>query len=100
MRMCLSKIYEKSDAELNAVYRSILKGFSDYSNPNRHVEDLRKTERRWIAYRDAQCKAQYHLFEGATGGPIEELGCLIKMTDQRTAELKQVYLSARFPSIR
>jgi uncharacterized protein YecT (DUF1311 family) len=98
--MCLSKIYQKSDSELNAVYRSVLKGFGDYSNPNRHVEDLRKAERRWIAYRDAQCKARYHLFEGATGGPIEELRCLIEMTDKRTAELKQVYLSPGFPSTR
>ena len=95
MRMCLSKIYERSDAELNAVYRSVLKGFGDYSKQNRHFENLRTSERRWIAYRDAQCKAQYDLFEGGTGGPIENLGCLIGMTDQRTAELKRVYLSSR-----
>jgi len=95
MRMCLSKIHEKSDAELNAVYRSALKKFGGYSKPNRHLENLRKAERHWIAYRDAQCKAQYDLFEGGTGGPLEELSCLIEMTNQRSAELKRVYLSPR-----
>ena len=92
MSVCLSKIYERSDAELNTVYRDVLRQFSD---SKRHTENLRVSERRWIAYRDAQCKAQYDLFEGGTGGPLENLRCLIEMTHQRTAKLKQVYLSPR-----
>lgn len=92
MRMCLSKIHQKSDAELNAAYRAALQEMRD---SKRHSDSLRTAERRWIAYRDAQCKAQYDLFEGGTGGPIEELACLIEMTDQRTAELKRIYLSPR-----
>jgi len=92
MSVCFSKIYEKSDADLNAVYRAVLKELARYPTPLRHVENLRMSERRWIAYRDAQCKAQYDLFEGGSGGPIENLGCLIALTDQRTAELRQTYL--------
>jgi uncharacterized protein YecT (DUF1311 family) len=93
MRMCLSKIYQKSDAELNAGYRAVLQKLGPHSDQKRHAGNLRTAERRWIAYRDAQCKAQYDLFEGGTGGPLENLGCLIEMTDLRTAELKRVYLS-------
>jgi len=95
MRVCFSTTYEKSDAELNAVYRAVLKELAGYLKPVRHIENLRMSERRWMAYRDAQCKAQYDLFEGGSGGPIENLGCLIELTDRRTAELRQTYLSPR-----
>jgi uncharacterized protein YecT (DUF1311 family) len=93
MQVCLSKIYQKSDAELNATYRTALKTLRDYRNPNLQTQNLQSAERRWMAYRDAQCKAQLELFEGGTAGLIDHLGCLIEMTRQRTAELKRVYLS-------
>ena len=92
MSVCLSKIYERSDGELNAVYKAALRQYSGYK---RHTENLRMSERRWISYRDAQCKAEYDLFEGGTMAPLINLGCLIKITDQRIAELKDVYLSPR-----
>jgi|SRR5579871_4132364 len=93
VRTCLSKVYEKADAELNTAYSTALKEVSVYSDPNRHIDNLRLAERLWIAYRDAQCKAQYELFEGGTGGPIERLGCLIEMTNKRSIELKRVYFT-------
>ena len=93
MNVCLSKIYQKADAELNMTYSAALKELGqNYSGP-KHVENLRAAEKTWIAYRDAECNAQYDLFEGGSGGPNEYLGCLIDMTKRRTAELKRVYLS-------
>jgi uncharacterized protein YecT (DUF1311 family) len=89
--VCRSKIYQKADAELNSAYRAALKDVGDnYSK--RDIENLQDAERAWIAYRDAQCKAQYELFGGGSGGPNEKLGCMIDMTSKRTAEIKRVYL--------
>jgi len=87
--VCLSKIYQRSDGELNTVYKAALR---EYSDNKRHAQNLRMSERRWISYRDAQCKAEYDLVEGGSGGPAAKLECLIKVTDQRTAELRDVYL--------
>jgi uncharacterized protein YecT (DUF1311 family) len=87
MGVCLSKIYDRVDRELNAAFQLALKGLT-----RRHLENLRTAERRWTSYRDAQCKAQYDLFGGGTGGPLENLACLIDLTERRTAELREVYL--------
>src|ERR1700682_5191991 len=90
MRMCMSKFYQRSDAELNAVYLMALQALGPYTDPKRHIDNLRTSERLWMAYWNAQCKAQYDLFEGGTG-PIENLACLIGMTNNRTGELKRLY---------
>ena len=98
MSVCLSKIYEKSDAELTVAYQAALKELGKWAGnftAKRQIKNLRTAERNWIAYRDAQCKAQYDLFEGGSGGPLENLACRIEATDQRIAEIRRVYLTPR-----
>ncbi|WP_318439095.1 lysozyme inhibitor LprI family protein [Photobacterium leiognathi] len=51
-------------------------------------EDLRKTQRLWIQYRDAKCGMFYHSESGSGG--LEDLNdCMIKETIQRTKELNE-----------
>jgi hypothetical protein len=72
---------------LNMTYQLALKTVtSGYTT--RDVQNLREAEKMWIAYRDAACKAEYGLWGGGSGGPDANTMCLVRLTRQRTAELK------------
>jgi uncharacterized protein YecT (DUF1311 family) len=88
--VCLSKIREKVDAELNTTYReaeSMTKRLG-----GQDVENLKDAEQKWVAYRDAACKAEHSLWGGGSGGPNALSMCGIKLTRQRTADLKRTYI--------
>jgi uncharacterized protein YecT (DUF1311 family) len=87
--VCLSKVHDKVDAELNATYQkalSMTKRFGDQD-----VENLKDAEQKWIAYRDAACKAEYGLWGKGSGGPNAHTMCVIRLTRQRTDDLESVY---------
>ena len=89
MSVCLSKVHDKVDAELNTTYQkalSMTKRFGDQD-----VENLKDAEQKWIAYRDASCKAEYGLWGKGSGGPNAHAMCIIRLTRQRTDDLKSVY---------
>jgi len=87
---CLVGQYQKSDADLNAVYREAIESATTYG-PN-DLANLRAAQRRWIAYRDAACEAEFSLYHGGTGGGPAKFACLGRITDQRIQELKLAYL--------
>ncbi len=88
--MCLLRILKKVEVELNSTYeRALTAAKRDYTA--RDVQNLRTAERRWIAYRDAACNAEYGLWGGGSGGPAAHTGCLIRVARQRIADLKVAY---------
>jgi uncharacterized protein YecT (DUF1311 family) len=89
--MCLSKVEEKVDKELNTVYERALKRWHD--DPEN--AELRDAERTWIAYRDATCKAESGLYRGGTIMPSVGSRCILRVTRQRIADLKDAYLFNR-----
>jgi len=86
---CLSKVHDKVDGELNATYQSAVILTKKFGRSD--VENLRDAERKWVAYRDAACKAEYGLWGGGSGGPNGRTMCVIRPTRQRIADLKSVY---------
>jgi uncharacterized protein YecT (DUF1311 family) len=90
MVACLRKSLIAVDAELNAEYRKALKVAKDRYKPA-DVQNLQDAERKWIAYRDAICKAEYGLVGGGTAGPSNQISCLIRVTKQRIADLQAEY---------
>ena len=83
---CLAKASEAADRELNDVYarmRSVL-------NPEERNE-LLEAQRAWLKYRDLTCTAEYHLYDGGTGGPVTRFACLSAVTQERVATLKTTY---------
>ena len=89
MSVCLSKIHDKVDAELNATYEKALRLTQRFGDQD--VENLSDAEQKWIAYRDAACKAEYGLWGKGSGGPNAYGMCIIRLTRQRTNDLKNVY---------
>jgi len=55
------------------------------------VQNLKDAERKWMAYRDAICKAEYGLVGGGSAGPSIQVSCLIRITKQRIADLQAGY---------
>ena len=83
---CLAKELKKADAELNGVYRSTMKKLEGAD-----AALLRKAQRAWLVYRDAQCEADRALLDGGTGGPAAFMSCKLELTRKRTAEIQNTY---------
>jgi uncharacterized protein YecT (DUF1311 family) len=85
---CFAKELKKADAELNTVYHSTIKKLGPADTVL-----LRKTQRAWLAYRDAQCEADRALWDEGTGGPAAFMSCRLELAHQRTAEMRKTYQS-------
>lgn len=88
---CMARILRKVDIELNAVYQKSLKVAKDPYTPA-DLQNLKDAERKWIAYRDAACKAERGLWGLGTGASAAHTGCLIRITKERIAALREAYL--------
>jgi uncharacterized protein YecT (DUF1311 family) len=86
MTNCMDGEVKKADAELNRVYQAALRKH----RPENAVK-LRKTQRAWIAFRDAQCEAEGSIYEGGTIQPIVEAHCRVKLAQERTKDLLAAY---------
>jgi uncharacterized protein YecT (DUF1311 family) len=89
MSVCLSKVHDKVDAELNTTYQEALSMTKRFGSQD--VENLKDAERKWTAYGDSAGKAEYGLWGGGSGGPNAHTMCVIRLTRQRTEDLKRVY---------
>ena len=83
---CFDREYKKADAELNRIYKLAFTGLDEKA-----TENLRKAQRAWMVYRDAQCDAEYAKWGGGSGGPAAHLSCLLRLTRLRTRELHKTY---------
>jgi len=68
------------------------------------VNNLRDSEQKWTAYRDAACNTERGLGGKGSGAPGAWSGCMIRVTKQRVADLKKAYLfkhwKAKSPCVR
>ena len=83
---CLRKARASSDAEMNSLYQKI-RNRLDASE----AEQLTKTQRLWIKYRDANCSAERSVYEPGTAALPAYPACLEAMTRERTKELRVTY---------
>src|SRR5271166_1765976 len=88
--VCVSKIRDKVDAELNTTYQDALSMAKKFTRED--VENLKDAQQKWMVYKDAACKAEYGLWGKGSGGPNARGICVIRLTRQRTTDLKSAYL--------
>lgn len=94
---CADRALALADAKLNEAYKRALlaiKGMA--SDPPYDAtsweEALRKSQRAWVAFRDAECKDHMPMFwSGGTGTTLAVLGCMARKTEERTRELEESY---------
>jgi uncharacterized protein YecT (DUF1311 family) len=91
--VCLSKILDKINVELESTYQKSLKMAEHYSPQD--VENLRDTEQKWGAYRDVVCNAERGLWGKGSGASGAWSACMIRVAKQRIADLKNAYLHDR-----
>jgi uncharacterized protein YecT (DUF1311 family) len=83
---CFATARTASDNELNETYKQI----SSKLDPSERAA-LTEAERRWIDFRDANCRAERVLYEGGSGAPIAFLACMVAETRQRAHDLLVMY---------
>jgi len=86
---CLFKVEKSVDAELNRLYRKVVKDWGP-----KDAAILRKAERFWIEYRDANCEAETATYEGGSIAPSISGSCRIRLTRQRIEEIKSIYFQS------
>ena len=87
---CMGRVLKQVDAELNVEYQRALKVAKGQWTSN-DVQNLKDAQRKWIAYRDAVCKAELGLVGGGTAGPSIHISCVIRITRQRIADIEAEY---------
>jgi uncharacterized protein YecT (DUF1311 family) len=103
---CLDGELDGADKRLNAIYGLIMKMFDAGAVDPMSAffydkkRNLVVAERAWLKFRDAQCAAEAGMLSGASAsGTVEVTGaCLMKLTQERIAYLKQAALSIRVDS--
>lgn len=95
LNYCADLDYAEADKALNAQWARTKKAAALSDSYREKAEQagektLLKSQRAWIEYRDATCDVAGYPMRGGTGEPYLVLVCLKKVTDTRTAELKEL----------
>lgn len=80
---CAEREFKQASAELTRARAGL---YADLEPPSR--VKMRVTERAWLKYRQANCDAEASIYEGGTIQPLIRLRCMVRVTRERTAELK------------
>lgn len=84
MNICSYRDYLRADIALNEVWRDLASEASGDAK-KRHLD----AQRKWIAYRDAQCLAENGpRSESGTIWPLLQNTCLTSLTEARTKQLR------------
>jgi uncharacterized protein YecT (DUF1311 family) len=81
--------YKKADAELNTVYKSILK---EYSGKATFIKNLKTSQKLWIQFRDAELNTKFPNPKSGDYGsvlPMCQSIYLTGLTQDRTKKLKE-----------
>jgi uncharacterized protein YecT (DUF1311 family) len=89
MNACAFDDYKKADKELNSVYGAIVGRMKDDAAAK---ELLKKAQKSWVAFRDAECLFRASPNEGGSIYPLVQFGCAASLTKARVSDLKANYL--------
>ena len=86
MERCAARSLEAADESLNTAYRSVISGLSPAQS-----RGLRAAQRAWVTYRDLDCASVRTGYGTGTGATLAGLSCLVRHTEDRTAQLRDLY---------
>ena len=85
LNLCADQAYRKSDAELNAAYRTVTARLKDDQTT---LAKLQSAQKAWLFFRDAECAFSSSSTSGGSAYPMVLSMCLDKLTRARTQELR------------
>jgi uncharacterized protein YecT (DUF1311 family) len=98
MKICAEQDWRRADAELNKVYGEALadaratygrmRKEPGYANMPDTEAILDKSQRAWVAFRDATCDYHYQIYYGGSLAGVEYLACKGDLTKARLKELR------------
>lgn len=99
MMQCAMSETEAWDVLLNIEYQQARKqaqnmdadDLPDFPGYAVRAEKLLDAQRAWIAFRDANCLAAYGIYGGGSMRQIAGSQCRLRMTAERTIELRMLY---------
>ncbi|NTS65444.1 DUF1311 domain-containing protein [Sphingomonas sp. HHU CXW] len=93
--------YQAADAQLNAAYRNAMARMKQLDHGTRladlppaeragpsYSQALLNSQRAWLAYRDANCRAFAYEYRGGSAQGLSNRVCLTRVTRARTTELR------------
>jgi uncharacterized protein YecT (DUF1311 family) len=86
MNICASNAYQKSDEQLNDLYKQVV---GRLSGNRATLELFNSAQRAWIAFRDSECK---FVGAGYEGGSIQGMvlsNCLQALTELRVEDFRR-----------
>ncbi|MFZ5795308.1 MAG: lysozyme inhibitor LprI family protein [Sphingomonas sp.] len=89
---CQKAKFDQADANLNRYYEAALKRLQGDDEPKVRQE-LVKSQRDWIIYRDAECGAVFDNWSGGTIRVSMEIGCKTQLTQLRTYSIWKNWLT-------
>ena len=89
--VCAYAELTKADAQLNDAYQKALDLLGSADQTDVKVA-LVAAQRAWVKFRDADCHVQDRIFQNGTMRAALVEACLKDRTEQRTKELKEVWL--------
>jgi len=67
-------------------------GFADFMvRPEDILESLEAGQSAWMQFRELHCASVFRLMSGGTSRQSDELFCLARVTETRTAQLRELY---------
>ncbi|HHN73473.1 MAG TPA: DUF1311 domain-containing protein, partial [Thermopetrobacter sp.] len=78
MLICLGRELDRHDARLNRYWKKALAAEHESGR-----ELLRRAQRAWLAFRDAQCRYEHGPEPAGSGAGVDEALCLVRMTRER-----------------
>lgn len=90
---CLNRLAEEQDRTLNRLYGQVIALTQEYDKSGSSAPKItpvfRQAQRNWIAFRDAQCEAEYNMAQGGTAGGGYNANCLCTLTYHRNEDLRR-----------
>jgi uncharacterized protein YecT (DUF1311 family) len=84
MKECASADLQKADKALNTTYKKLMAKLDEIAK-----EKLKKAQKAWIVYRDANAEFSADEMRGGTGEGLLYMSTVTQMTEQREKELAQ-----------
>ncbi|RQT18674.1 lysozyme inhibitor LprI family protein [Burkholderia contaminans] len=90
--VCAHQDFVRADAQLNDAYQAALDLLGGDTERADARAALVAAQRQWIKFRDADCQVQDRIFQHGTLRAAIVASCLTNLTEQRTTELKKLWL--------
>ena len=108
MKLCAEIRLKAADIELNKVYaeaiaaargqRQSMRNEPGYEKMPDTEAVLRKAQRAWVDFRDANCDYQYQIYYGGSLAGLSYVACKADMTQARVKELRSIMNGGEEPS--